>query len=86
VILIVGYFVACEWVGSGAMGGPGAIGGGQALVSVCGAHGLDDAVGVLDALFEDEQHPLERGAATLQLGSYEGRWSRLRRPGQRLPS
>jgi hypothetical protein len=37
-------------------------------------------------LFEDEQHPLEGGAATVQLGPYEGRWYRLRRPGQRLPS
>jgi hypothetical protein len=32
-----------------ALSGPGALGGGQALVAVCGAHGLDDAVGVLDA-------------------------------------
>jgi hypothetical protein len=32
-----------------ALTGPGAVGGGQALVAVCGAHGLDDAVGVLDA-------------------------------------
>jgi hypothetical protein len=32
-----------------ALSGPGAVGGGQALVAVCGAHGLDDAVGVLDA-------------------------------------
>jgi hypothetical protein len=28
--------------------GPGALGGGQALVAVCSAHGLDDVVGVLD--------------------------------------
>lgn len=42
--------------------------------------------GELLDLFEDEQHPLERGAATLQLGPYEGRWYRLRRPGQRLAS
>jgi hypothetical protein len=32
-----------------ALGGPGAVAGGQALVAICGAHGLDDAVGVLDA-------------------------------------
>jgi hypothetical protein len=32
-----------------ALAGPGAGGGGQALVAVCGTHGLDDAVGVLDA-------------------------------------
>jgi hypothetical protein len=32
-----------------ALSGPGALGGGQALVAVCSAHGLDDAVGVLDA-------------------------------------
>jgi hypothetical protein len=31
-----------------ALAGPGAVGGGQALVAVCSAHGLDDAVGVLD--------------------------------------
>lgn len=32
-----------------ALAGPGAVGGGQALVGTCDAHGLDDAVGVLDA-------------------------------------
>jgi hypothetical protein len=32
-----------------ALSGPGAVGGGQALGAVCGAHGLDDSVGVLDA-------------------------------------
>jgi hypothetical protein len=32
-----------------ALGGPGSVGGGQALVAVCSAHGLDDAAGVLDA-------------------------------------
>jgi hypothetical protein len=31
-----------------ALGGPGAVGGGQALAAVCGSHGLDDVVGVLD--------------------------------------
>jgi hypothetical protein len=29
--------------------GPGAAAGGRALVAICGAHGLKDAVGVLDA-------------------------------------
>jgi hypothetical protein len=28
--------------------GPGATGGGQALIAICDSHGLDDAVGVLD--------------------------------------
>ena len=32
-----------------ALGGPGASAGGQALAAICGAHGLDDALGVLDA-------------------------------------
>jgi hypothetical protein len=31
-----------------AMAGQGAVGGGQALVSICAVHGLDDAVRVLD--------------------------------------
>jgi hypothetical protein len=31
-----------------AMSGPGAIAGGQALAALCGEHGLDDAVGVVD--------------------------------------
>jgi len=31
-----------------ALSGPGAVAGGQALVAMCDAHGLDDAVGVLD--------------------------------------
>jgi hypothetical protein len=31
-----------------ALAGPGAVGGGQALVAVCGGHGLDDVVGVLE--------------------------------------
>jgi hypothetical protein len=31
-----------------ALAGTGAVGGGQVLVAVCSAHGLDDAVGVLD--------------------------------------
>jgi hypothetical protein len=32
-----------------ALAGPGAVAGGQALFGICGAHGLDDAVGILDA-------------------------------------
>jgi hypothetical protein len=35
-----------------ALAGPGAVGGGQALVAVCSAHGLDEVVGVLDAWLE----------------------------------
>lgn len=33
----------------GAMAGPGPVAGGQALVAICDVHGLDDAVGILDA-------------------------------------
>jgi hypothetical protein len=32
-----------------ALAGPAAVAGGQALVGICGAHGLDHAVGILDA-------------------------------------
>jgi hypothetical protein len=32
-----------------ALAGQGAVGGGQALIAICDGHGLDDAVGVLDA-------------------------------------
>ena len=32
-----------------ALAGPGAVAGGQALVAICEAHGLEDAVAVLDA-------------------------------------
>jgi hypothetical protein len=32
-----------------ALGGAGAYAGGQALTSICGVHGIDDAAGVLDA-------------------------------------
>jgi hypothetical protein len=32
-----------------ALAGRGAVGGGQALIAVCSAHRLDDAVGVIDA-------------------------------------
>jgi hypothetical protein len=39
-----------------ALAGPGAIGGGQALVAVCSAHGLDDAVGILDAWLDARDH------------------------------
>jgi hypothetical protein len=35
-----------------ALGGQGAVGGGQALVAICNVHGLDDVVGVLDAWLE----------------------------------
>jgi hypothetical protein len=41
--------------------------------------------GLLD-LFEDAQHPLEGDTAMVERRHYEGRWYRLRRPGQRLPS
>jgi trehalose synthase len=41
--------------------------------------------GALVDLFEDREHRLEQGAVTLELDSYDGRWFRLRRPGQRLP-
>jgi hypothetical protein len=45
-----------------ALAGPGATGGGQALVAVCSAHHLDDAVGVLDAWLDgrdqDRRRPL----------------------------
>jgi hypothetical protein len=36
-------------------------------------------------LFEHDEHQLEGGAATLELGPYDGRWFRVRRPGERLP-
>jgi len=32
-----------------ALAGPGAVGGGQALIAICDVHGLDDVVGVLDS-------------------------------------
>jgi trehalose synthase len=41
--------------------------------------------GKLIDLFQDEEHGLEGGAATLPLGPYDARWFRVRRPGQRLP-
>jgi trehalose synthase len=43
------------------------------------------ADGKLIDLFEDEEHPLDGGAVTLDLRPYDARWFRLRRPGQRLP-
>jgi trehalose synthase len=41
--------------------------------------------GTLVDLFEDEEHRLEHGAARLELGPYDARWFRVRRPGRRLP-
>ncbi len=41
--------------------------------------------GTLVDLFHDEEHDLEEGAASLELSPYDGRWFRVRRPGQRLP-
>jgi trehalose synthase len=45
---------------------------------------LGDEGNLID-LFEDEDHALEGGAVTLALGPYDGRWFRIRRPGERLP-
>ncbi len=41
--------------------------------------------GELVDLFEDEDHDLDAGEITLELGPYGYRWFRLRRPGARLP-
>jgi maltose alpha-D-glucosyltransferase/alpha-amylase len=41
--------------------------------------------GALVDLFADEELPLAEGAADLDLGAYEARWFRIRRPGRRLP-
>jgi trehalose synthase len=41
--------------------------------------------GSLVDLFEQEEYALDDGAADLELGAYEGRWFRIRRPGERLP-
>jgi trehalose synthase len=70
---------AAEWEGS----------------TVVAAHNLADrdatarvepgGEGSLVDLFEQEEHPLNEGAADLELGPYEGRWFRVRRPGERLP-
>jgi trehalose synthase len=70
---------AAEWEGS----------------TVVAAHNLADrdatarvepgGEGSLVDLFEQEEHRLEDGAVDLELGPYEGRWFRVRRPGERLP-
>jgi trehalose synthase len=41
--------------------------------------------GALVDLFEAREHPLEEGAVALEMGPYDARWFRVRRPGQRLP-
>jgi trehalose synthase len=41
--------------------------------------------GRLVDLFADDDHELEGGAVTLELGPYGAHWFRVRRPGQRLP-
>ena len=41
--------------------------------------------GALVDLFEDPQHDLVDGAVELELGPYDARWFRVRRPGRRLP-
>jgi trehalose synthase len=41
--------------------------------------------GTMVDLFEYREHGLESGAVTLDLGPYDARWFRVRRPGQRLP-
>jgi maltose alpha-D-glucosyltransferase/alpha-amylase len=41
--------------------------------------------GTMVDLFADGAHQLEKGAVTLELGPYDARWFRVRRPGQRLP-
>jgi len=41
--------------------------------------------GSLVDLFEDEEHGLEDGAVSVELGPYDARWYRVRRPGARLP-
>ena len=41
--------------------------------------------GTMVDLFEDRAAELERGAVTFELGPYDARWFRVRRPGQRLP-
>jgi maltose alpha-D-glucosyltransferase/alpha-amylase len=45
---------------------------------------LEELDGQLDDLFGDVDLELDGGAVTLTLEPYEGRWYRLRRPGQRL--
>jgi trehalose synthase len=41
--------------------------------------------GTMVDLFEYREHGLESAAVTLDLGPYDARWFRVRRPGQRLP-
>jgi trehalose synthase len=41
--------------------------------------------GAIVDLFEDREHDLVEGAVDLELGPYEARWFRVRRPGRRLP-
>jgi len=41
--------------------------------------------GSLVGLFDDEEHQLEAGEATIELPPYGARWYRVRRPGRRLP-
>jgi hypothetical protein len=36
-----------------ALAGPGAVAGGQALIAICGVHGLDDVVGVLSGWLDE---------------------------------
>jgi maltose alpha-D-glucosyltransferase/alpha-amylase len=44
-----------------------------------------DGDGALVDLFENEDHELHAGTATLELAPYGAHWFRLRRPGERLP-
>jgi maltose alpha-D-glucosyltransferase/alpha-amylase len=45
---------------------------------------LDDEGALVD-LFEDQDHELDAGTATLELAPYGAHWFRVRRPGARLP-
>jgi len=44
-----------------------------------------DGEGALVDLFENQDHELREGRATLELASYGAHWFRVRRPGERLP-
>jgi maltose alpha-D-glucosyltransferase/alpha-amylase len=44
-----------------------------------------DGDGALVNLFENEDHELHAGTATLELAPYGAHWFRVRRPGERLP-
>jgi trehalose synthase len=44
-----------------------------------------DGDGALVDLFENEDHELHAGTATLELAPYGAHWFRVRRPGERLP-